>query len=59
MKAAQVVRPKQLLEVRNLKTPIPRGKQVLVDITSDGVCHSDIHIWEGGYEGAKGGNHEC
>jgi propanol-preferring alcohol dehydrogenase len=54
MKAAQVIRPKQPLEVRNLKIPIPRGKQVLVDVASAGVCHSDIHIWEGGYEGAKG-----
>lgn len=54
MNAAQVIRPKQRLEVRNLKTPIPKGKQVLVDIESAGVCHSDIHIWEGGYEGVKG-----
>lgn len=54
MKAAQVIRPKQPLEVRNLKTPVPKGKQVLIDIASAGVCHSDIHIWEGGYEGVKG-----
>ncbi len=54
MKAAQVIRPKQPLEVRNLKTPVPKGKQVLVEIAAAGVCHSDIHIWEGGYEGAKG-----
>ena len=54
MKAAQVMRPKQPLDVRNLQKPEPRGKQVVVDIASAGVCHSDIHIWEGGYEGAKG-----
>ncbi len=54
MKAAQVVRPKQPLVVRNLKISTPKGKQVLVDVASAGVCHSDIHIWEGGYEGIKG-----
>ncbi|MEE8132618.1 MAG: alcohol dehydrogenase catalytic domain-containing protein, partial [Nitrososphaerales archaeon] len=54
MKAAQVMRPKQPLDVRNLQKPEPRGKQVVVDIASAGVCHSDIHIWEGGYEGVKG-----
>lgn len=54
MKAAQVVRPKQPLEIRKLAEPKPKGKQVVVDVSSAGVCHSDIHIWEGGYEGAKG-----
>ncbi len=54
MKAAQVIRPKQPLEVRTIKTPVPKERQVLVDIESAGVCHSDIHVWEGGYEGSKG-----
>lgn len=54
MRAAQVIRPKQPLEIRDLEAPVPKGKQVLVEIASAGVCHSDIHIWEGGYEGVKG-----
>jgi len=54
MKAAQVIRPKLPLEVRDIETPVPKGQQVVVDIESAGVCHSDIHVWEGGYEGSKG-----
>ncbi len=54
MKAAQVIRPKLPLEVRDVETPVPKGQQVVVDIESAGVCHSDIHVWEGGYEGSKG-----
>lgn len=54
MKAAQVVRPREPLELKELPSPDPRSKQVVVQVHSSGVCHSDIHIWEGGYEGAKG-----
>jgi D-arabinose 1-dehydrogenase-like Zn-dependent alcohol dehydrogenase len=28
----------------------PKGREVLVKITGAGVCHSDIHIWEGLYD---------
>ena len=28
----------------------PKGREVLVKITGAGVCHSDIHIWEGQYD---------
>lgn len=31
-------------------TPVPRGTEVLVEVTAAGVCHSDLHIWEGGYD---------
>jgi alcohol dehydrogenase, propanol-preferring len=54
LKAAQVIKPKEPLEIRSIPTPDPKGKQVLVDVLSAGVCHSDLHIWEGGYEGVKG-----
>ena len=30
--------------------PRPTGRQVLVKITASGVCHSDLHIWEGQYD---------
>ena len=32
----------------------PKGTQVLVKIQSSGVCHSDVHVWEGYYEGIGG-----
>lgn len=27
------------------------GSEVLVKVKACGVCHSDIHLWEGGYQG--------
>ncbi|TNE35213.1 MAG: zinc-binding dehydrogenase, partial [Alphaproteobacteria bacterium] len=30
--------------------PAPRGDEVLMDVTACGVCHSDIHIWEGYFD---------
>ncbi len=31
-------------------TPEPQGTEVLVEVTHCGVCHSDLHFWEGFYE---------
>jgi propanol-preferring alcohol dehydrogenase len=54
MKTARIVQVNQPLEVQDLQTPKPKGAQVLLKIQSAGVCHSDIHLWEGGYEGPHG-----
>ena len=54
MKAARIVKPKEPLQVQDLETPKPKGSQVLVKVLASGVCHSDIHLWEGGYEGPGG-----
>jgi propanol-preferring alcohol dehydrogenase len=54
MRAARIVKPKESLQVQQLENPKPRGSQVLVKVHSSGVCHSDIHLWEGGYEGPHG-----
>lgn len=54
MQAARIVKPKEPLEVQNIETPKPRGSQVLVKVHASGVCHSDIHLWEGGYTGIGG-----
>ena len=54
MKSARIVKPKEPLEVQQLETPRPKGSQVLIKVESSGVCHSDIHLWEGGYEGLEG-----
>jgi len=32
------------------ETPKPKGAEVLVRITRSGVCHSDLHIWDGYFE---------
>jgi propanol-preferring alcohol dehydrogenase len=54
MKAARIVEVNQPLQLQDLQTPNPQGPQVLVKVESAGVCHSDIHLWEGGYEGPGG-----
>jgi len=54
VKAARIVRVKEPLEIQTLETPKPRGSQVLIKVQSAGVCHSDIHLWEGGYDGPAG-----
>ncbi len=40
---------KDLQEIE-LPTPVPTGTQVLLETTHCGVCHSDLHIWEGAYD---------
>src|SRR6516164_11559273 len=32
------------------QTPRPDGSQVVLRVKAAGVCHSDLHIWEGGYD---------
>jgi len=32
------------------ETPQPKGTEVLVRITRSGVCHSDLHIWDGYFD---------
>lgn len=43
------------MELMRRPVPDPRGDEVLVRITGAGVCHSDVHIWEGHYD-LGGGN---
>lgn len=38
------------LQARLRETPTPQGSEVLVRITHSGVCHSDLHIWEGYFD---------
>jgi propanol-preferring alcohol dehydrogenase len=54
MKSARIIKPKEYLEIQQSETPKPKGSQVLVKVHSSGVCHSDIHLWDGGYEGIGG-----
>src|SRR5687767_10082561 len=32
------------------ETPKPKGTEVLVRVTRSGVCHSDLHIWDGYFD---------
>lgn len=50
MKAYQVVEFTEPIEARETPTPEPKGTEVLIKVSCAGVCHSDIHIWEGYYD---------
>lgn len=40
----------QRLELSEQPLPQPTGTEVLVRTLGAGVCHSDLHIWEGAYD---------
>jgi D-arabinose 1-dehydrogenase-like Zn-dependent alcohol dehydrogenase len=46
-KVCQCGAPLTLVEA---PTPQPAGTQVLLKVLASGICHSDIHIWDGYYE---------
>src|SRR6516164_2930799 len=50
MRAWAVVENGKPLQEIELPTPEPKGTEVLVEVTHCGVCHSDLHIWEGYYD---------
>jgi alcohol dehydrogenase/propanol-preferring alcohol dehydrogenase len=50
MKSFQVTDFKAPLKEVDQPTPQPGGTQVLIKVKAAGVCHSDLHIWEGGYD---------
>jgi propanol-preferring alcohol dehydrogenase len=54
MKAARIIEVNEPLRVQELQTPKPKGSQTLIKVQSTGVCHSDVHVWEGYYEGIGG-----
>ena len=54
MKAARIVEPQKPLQISEVDTPKPTGVQVLVKVKAAGVCHSDLHLWEGGYDTGDG-----
>lgn len=50
MRAWAVVENGAPLKEIELPTPEPKGTEVLLETTYCGVCHSDLHIWEGYYD---------
>ena len=50
MKSFQVAEFNAPLKEVDQETPQPTGTQVLIKVKAAGVCHSDLHIWEGGYD---------
>jgi propanol-preferring alcohol dehydrogenase len=50
MKCYCITQFSQPLELMERDTPTPKGTEVLLKTRAAGVCHSDLHIWEGGYD---------
>nr|MDA8250043.1 alcohol dehydrogenase [Rhodospirillales bacterium] len=50
MKSYQVIAFGEPLQEVTRPTPVPAGAEVVVRVSAAGVCHSDLHIWEGGYD---------
>ena len=54
MRSARITAPEAPLEISESQIPRPSGAQVVVKVRSAGVCHSDLHLWEGGYDTGDG-----
>ena len=54
VKAARIIDPDKPLELNQVEISDPAGTQVLIKVISTGVCHSDLHLWEGGYDTGDG-----
>ena len=50
MRSFQVCECGAPLQVNERETPKPEGARVLLKMLAAGVCHSDLHIWDGYYE---------
>lgn len=49
MKIWAMIAPKKPLEMIEVEDPTPKGTEVVVKTTHCGLCHSDLHLWEGEY----------
>jgi len=50
MRSFQVCQCGAPLQMNEREAPKPEGTQVLLKMLAAGVCHSDLHIWDGYYE---------
>jgi propanol-preferring alcohol dehydrogenase len=49
MKAARIEKVGEPLHIRDIEVPKIGRKEVLVKVKATGVCHSDVHLGDGGY----------
>ena len=50
MRAMQIIEWGKPLEMREYPDPEPKGEKVLLRVGAAGVCHSDVHIWDGYFD---------
>lgn len=54
MHSYQIIDWGQPLERRDYPDPTPTGTEALVRVEACGVCHSDLHIWQGYFDLGEG-----
>lgn len=54
MKSFDVAQFGEPLQFAERPTPVPAGPEVLLKVRAAGVCHSDLHLSEGGYDIGQG-----
>jgi D-arabinose 1-dehydrogenase-like Zn-dependent alcohol dehydrogenase len=50
MRAMQIIEWGKPLEARDYPDPEPHGEEVLLRVEAAGVCHSDVHLWDGHFD---------
>lgn len=50
LKAARIITPNKPLEISEIELEKTQENEVIVKVKAVGVCHSDLHVWEGGYD---------
>jgi D-arabinose 1-dehydrogenase-like Zn-dependent alcohol dehydrogenase len=50
MRAMQIIEWGKPLEAREYPDPEPKSEEVLLRVGAAGVCHSDVHIWDGYFD---------
>jgi alcohol dehydrogenase, propanol-preferring len=54
MKSFSVTAFGEPLQAREYPTPVPQDAEVLLKVKAAGVCHSDLHLQDGGYDLGQG-----
>ena len=47
MWAAQLVEPRQPLQISRIPVPRPGPGELLLKLETSGICHTDLHVAEG------------
>jgi alcohol dehydrogenase, propanol-preferring len=50
MRSYEMVEYGEPLQATDRPTPTPQGSEVLLRTLATGVCHSDLHLWDGFYD---------
>jgi len=50
MRSFQITQYAEPLQAIERNPPTPEAEEILLRITASGVCHSDVHIWEGFFD---------